>query len=72
MRKFEEGKRYGENAVVFEIVRRTEKTITYQAIHHAGKFNEIRNEIRKEEKKVKIHNWGDREVFFAGDETVEA
>lgn len=68
MRKFEEGKRYGENAVVFEIVRRTEKAITYQAIHHAGKFNET----RKEEKKAKIRDWGDREVFFAGDETVEA
>lgn len=68
MRKFEEGKRYGENAVVFEIVRRTEKTITYQAIHHVGKFNET----RKEEKKAKIRDWGDREVFFAGDETVEA
>lgn len=68
MRKFEEGKRYGENAVVFGIVRRTEKTITYQAIHHAGKFNET----RKEEKKAKIRDWGDREVFFAGDETVEA
>lgn len=68
MRKFEEGKRYGENAVVFEIVRRTEKTITYQAIHHAGKSNET----RKEEKKAKIRDWGDREVFFAGDETVEA
>ena len=29
MRKFETGKRYGEHAVVFEIIKRTEKTITY-------------------------------------------
>lgn len=28
MRKFEVGKRYGENAVVFEIIKRTAKTIT--------------------------------------------
>lgn len=29
MRTFEVGKRYGEHAVVFEIVKRTAKTITY-------------------------------------------
>lgn len=69
MRKFETGKRYGENAVVFEIVKRTEKTVTYTAIHHSGKFNES----RKEEKRVKIHNWEGREVFFTtGSELVEA
>lgn len=68
MRKFETGKRYGEHAVVFEIVKRTEKTITYAAIHHPGRSNES----RREEKKVKIHNWDSREVFFAGNETVEA
>lgn len=68
MRTFEVGKRYGENAVVFEIVKRTEKTVTYVAIHHAGKFNER----RKEERKAKVQNWDGREVFFAGSETVEA
>ena len=68
MRRFEEGKRYGENAVVFEIVKRTAKTVTYAAIHHPGKFNES----RREEKRVKINNWDGREVFFAGSETVEA
>ena len=68
MRTFEVGKRYGENAVVFEIVKRTAKTITYTAIHHAGRYNES----RREEKKAKIQNWDDREVFFAGSETVEA
>ena len=68
MRTFEVGKRYGENAVVFEIVKRTAKTITYAAIHHAGRYNES----RREEKKVKIQNWDGREVFFAGSETVEA
>ena len=61
VRTFEIGKRYGDNAVVFEIVKRTAKTITYAAIHHP-----------REEKKVKIQNWDGREVFFAGSETVEA
>ena len=60
MRKFETGKRYGEHAVVFEIVKRTEKTITYAAIYHAGRFNEK----KREEKKVKIHEWDGREVFL--------
>ena len=68
MRKFETGKRYGEHAVVFEIVKRTAKTITYAAIYHAGRANEK----KKEEKKAKIHEWDGREVFFAGSETVEA
>lgn len=68
VRTFEIGKRYGDNAVVFEIVKRTAKTITYAAIHHPGRYNES----RREEKKVKIQNWDGREVFFAGSETVEA
>ena len=37
MRTFEAGKRYGEHAVVFEIVKRTAKTITYAAVQHAGR-----------------------------------
>ena len=68
MRTFEVGKRYGESAVVFEITKRTAKTVTYAAIHHAGRYNES----RREEKRVKVHDWGSREVFFAGSETVEA
>lgn len=68
MRKFEIGKRYGENAVVFEIIKRTAKTITFSAIQHPGRYNERRSE----EKTVKIKDWGDREVFYAGNETVEA
>lgn len=68
MRKFETGKRYGEHTVVFEIVKRTAKTITYAAIYHAGRANEK----KKEEKKAKIHEWDGREVFFAESETVEA
>lgn len=68
MRTFEIGKRYGENAVVFEITKRTAKTVTYAAIHQAGRYNES----RREEKRAKVHNWDGREVFFAGSETVEA
>ena len=48
--------------------KRTAKTVTYAAIHHAGRYNES----RREEKRVKVHDWGSREVFFAGSETVEA
>ena len=43
MRTFEVGKRYGESAVVFEITKRTAKTVTYAAIHHAGRYNENRS-----------------------------
>ena len=68
MRTFEQGKRYGENAVIFEIIKRTAKTVTYVAVQHAGKPNERRGEAQK----AKLYNWGDREVFFAGSETVEA
>lgn len=68
MRKFEEGKRYGEKSVVFEIVRRTAKTLTYRAVHHPGRYNES----YREEKTVRIRNWDNREVFFAGGQTVEA
>lgn len=68
MRQFEAGKRYGENAVVFEIIKRTAKTITFAAIQHPGRYNEKRSET----KTARVQDWGDREVFFAGSETVEA
>ena len=68
MRTFEVGQRYGEQSVVFEVVKRTAKTITFVPVHHAGKFNET----KKEEKKTRICNWGDREVFITGSQTVEA
>lgn len=68
MRTFEVGKRYGEQSVVFEIAKRTAKTITFVAVHHAGRFNET----KKEEKKARICNWRDREVFMVGSQTVEA
>ena len=68
MRKFEAGKRYGENAVIFKIIKRTEKTITYVAIKHPGRYNEKQGEA----KTAKIRYWGDREVFITERETVEA
>ncbi len=69
MRKFEVGKRYSEsNAVKFEIVKRTAKTITYVQILHAGRFNETKSEP----KRTKIHNWEDREVFFTSHYQLEA
>lgn len=68
MRKFEAGKRYGEKSVVFEVVKRTAKMITFVPVYHPGRYNET----KKEAKTVKIYNWEGREVFFAGDQTVEA
>ena len=34
MRKFEAGKRYGEKSVVFEVVKRTAKMITFVPVYH--------------------------------------
>lgn len=68
MRKFEVGKRYNDGAAVFEIVARTAKTIKFVRVQHAGRSNER----RYDEKKVKIQNWNDREVFITNDYTVEA
>lgn len=53
MRKFETGKRYGEHAVVFEIIKRTAKTITYAAVYHAGKLNEKKQEEKCFSQEVK-------------------
>ena len=55
MRKFETGKRYGEHAVVFEITKRTAKTITYAAVYHAG-----RNRKRRKQKSMN----GTKEKYF--------
>ena len=68
MKKFEVGNRYYESGLTFEITGRTEKTIKFVEVQHAGRFNERKSE----EKKRKIFNWDTREVFFAGARTVEA
>ena len=68
MRNFEIGKRYYESGITFEIVKRTAKTVTYNALQHAGRDNE---RILKTAT-AKIHNWKAREVFFCGDRTIEA
>ena len=68
MRTFEVGKRYTDGAMTFEIVARTAKTIKYAMIQHAGR----ENERRCYEKKAKINNWEDREIFFTGHYEVEA
>lgn len=68
IRKFEIGKRYNDGAAVFEIVKRTEKTITFVMVQHAGKCNER----KREAKKAKISVWEDREVFMTNCYTVEA
>lgn len=68
MRTFEIGKRYNEGAAVFEIVARTNKTVTFVRVQHSGRFNERKSET----KKAKILNWDSREVFMVSDYTVEA
>lgn len=68
MKKFETGKRYYENSVAYEIVKRTEKTITYKKIQHAGRFNE---RVVKEAT-TKIYDWDTKEIFFDSDLTIES
>ena len=53
MRKFEVGKRYNDGAATFEIVARTEKTIKFVMIQHAGRSNER----KMNEKIAKISDW---------------
>lgn len=65
---FEVGKVYGEEAVKYEVVARTKKTVTIVEVHHFGKFNEK----RKNERKVKVVTWDDTEVLVFGDKTIMA
>lgn len=59
MIKFEIGKVYGIDANVYEVIKKTAKTITYQEIAHYGRSNEK----RYEPKRAKLFNWDTREVF---------
>ena len=68
MKKFKVGKRYTDGAMTFEITGRTEKTVKFVEIQHAGRCNERKSE----EKRTKVQNWPNREVFFAGCHEVEA
>ena len=69
MIKFEVGKVYGTDANVYEVIKKTAKTITYQEIAHYGRFNEK----RYEPKRTKLLDWNTREVFLAnGRHTIEA
>lgn len=62
MKKFEIGKRYHESGLVFEIVNKTAKTISYKAIQHAGRDNE---RVVKEGR-AKLCQWPAGEVFMDG------
>lgn len=68
MRKFEIGQRYYESGITFQITGRTEKVVKYVEVQHAGRFNERRSE----ERKAKIKDWNDKEVFLVGYRTIEA
>lgn len=65
---FEVGKIYGEDAVKYEIVKRTKKTATIVEVHHFGKFNEN----KRNERKVKISDWNGNEALVFGNRTVLA
>lgn len=63
MTKFEVGKRYAElggGVLSFEIIKRTEKRITYVTVYHEGRYNEHKSEP----KTVAIKNWQNGEVFY--------
>ncbi|CUM87072.1 Uncharacterised protein [Anaerostipes hadrus] len=69
MIKFEVGKVYGTDANVYEVIKKTAKTITYQEIAHYGRFNEK----RYESKRAKLLDCDTKEVFLAnGRHTIEA
>ena len=69
MIKFEVGKVYGTDANVYEVIKKTAKTITYQGIAHYGRFNKK----RYESKRAKLLDWDTKEVFLAnGRHTIEA
>ena len=63
MKKFEVGKRYeamSGSVLPFEIIKRTEKRITYVVVDHAGRYNERKSEP----KTATIKNWQSGEVFI--------
>ena len=64
-RKFEVAKTYTENDVlVFEIVKRTAKFVTYVEIQKYGKYNEIREEPIEKEVKFKTKEKHDVVLHF--------
>lgn len=71
MTRFEVGKRYTEtgwSGQIVEIVSRTEKTVKYVIVQHAGRYNEKKGEART--KKIKI--WNDKEVFYDNEKTMDS
>ena len=68
MKRFEIGQRIDKGGVVFEITGRTKKTVKFVEIQHAGRINEKRSE----EKKKKIFEWPEKEIFYTGSYEVEA
>lgn len=68
MRKFEIGKRYSEGGMTIEVVSRTEKTITFAVVLHAG----CANEKVRETKKKRIQNFGKGEAIWMSPYEIEA
>ena len=49
MRKFEIGKKYRTGSYVFEVLKRTNKTVRVIQIQHEGRSKEIQLKIKKKE-----------------------
>jgi hypothetical protein len=67
--KFEVGKRYKDisgDGVAYEIIKRTAKTVTFVTIQHEGRSNERTSE----QKRARICNWEQGEVFCNSYDTV--
>lgn len=63
MFNFEVGKRYeamSGSPLVFEVVKRTTKRITYVEIQHEGRYNEYKSEP----KTASVKMWEKGEVFY--------
>lgn len=68
MKRFEVGQKIKVGGMTFEITGRTKKTVKFVEIQHKGRINEKRSE----EKKKKIFEWPEKEIFYTGCYEVEA
>ena len=71
MIKFEVGKIYKDKSVVFEVVKRTAKTVTIVQFHHFEKWNEKRS-TTEEKKKVANYLHDNIEVLSSYGHDIEA
>lgn len=63
--RFEDGNNVENASVVYEVVKRTAKTITIVEIQHFGRYNERKSEPKT--LKIKDREWNDSEFTTKGD-----